>query len=86
MSKVEKLGVWIIIYDMIKSFIHFVMRKTPMSVISLSKNMLSAEVNGFPCDIPLPDPNIYIDDVDSNASVNPELYRDVEVEARHNME
>jgi len=63
------------------------MRKTLTSVISLIKNMFWAEINGFPCDIPLPNPNIYIDDVDSNASVNPELYRDVEIEteARHNM-
>ncbi|CAK8542409.1 unnamed protein product [Lathyrus sativus] len=37
-----------------------------------------AEINRFPCDIPLPDPNVYIDDVDSNASVDSELYLDLE--------
>jgi len=76
------------IYEMIKSFIHFAMRETPTSVISLIKNMFWAEINGFPYDIPMPDPNIYVDDVDLNASVNLELYRDVEIEAeaRHNME
>ncbi|CAL5192705.1 unnamed protein product [Lathyrus oleraceus] len=39
-----------------------------------------AEINGFPCDIPMPDPNVYIDDVDSNASVDTELYLDLERE------
>jgi len=46
-----------------------------------AKNRFWAEINSFPCDIPLPDPNIHIDDVDSTASVDPELYLDVENEA-----
>ena len=53
-----------------------------------AKNRFWAEINEIPCDIPLPDPNIHIDDVDSNASVDSELYRDVEIEAeeRHSVE
>jgi hypothetical protein len=46
-----------------------------------AKHRFWAEINSFPCDIPLPDPNIHIDDVDSTASVDPELYLDVESEA-----
>jgi hypothetical protein len=46
-----------------------------------AKNRYWAEINNIPWDIPLPDPNIYIDDVDSNASVDSELYLDVEIEA-----
>ncbi|XP_010543502.1 PREDICTED: aspartate and glycine-rich protein [Tarenaya hassleriana] len=37
-----------------------------------------AEINGLPCDISLPDPDIYIDDVDWNAEVDPELILDLE--------
>jgi len=53
-----------------------------------AKNRFWAEINGLPCDIPVPDPDIYIDDVDWNASIDPELYLDVEreAEARRNME
>ncbi|AES81306.1 uncharacterized protein [Medicago truncatula] len=53
-----------------------------------AKNRFWADINGFPCDIPLPDPNIHIDDVDSTASVDPQLYLDVEseAEASDNME
>jgi len=52
-----------------------------------AKSRFWAEINGLPCDIPLPDPNIYIDDVDWNASVDLELYLDVEreAEARRNI-
>ncbi|KAK2362637.1 hypothetical protein QL285_087683 [Trifolium repens] len=46
-----------------------------------AKNRFYAEIKGLPCDIPLPDPNIYIDDVDWNATVDPELYLDLEREA-----
>ena len=46
-----------------------------------AKSRFWAEINGIPCDIPLPDPNIYIDDVDWNATIDPELYLDVEREA-----
>jgi hypothetical protein len=53
-----------------------------------AKNRFWAEFNGFPCNIPLPDPNIYIDDVDWDATVDPELYLDIdkEAEARRHME
>ncbi|WJX78328.1 hypothetical protein P8452_61564 [Trifolium repens] len=46
-----------------------------------AKNRFWAELNGFPCNIPLPDPNIYIDDVDWNAPVDNELYLDLDKEA-----
>ncbi|CAJ2671553.1 unnamed protein product [Trifolium pratense] len=52
-----------------------------------AKNRFYAENEGLPCDIPLPDPNIYIDDVDWNAPVDPELYLDIDIEeARRIME
>jgi len=53
-----------------------------------AKSRFWAEINDIPCDIPLPDPNIYIDEIDWNSSVNTDLYLDVEreVEARRNME
>ncbi|XP_024625199.1 uncharacterized protein [Medicago truncatula] len=53
-----------------------------------AKNRFWAEINDIPCDIPSPDPNIYIDDIDWNASVDTELYLDVEreVEACRNIE
>ncbi|XP_058756615.1 uncharacterized protein LOC131629832 [Vicia villosa] len=46
-----------------------------------------AAINGYRWDIPLPDPDMYIDDVDWGASVDPELYLDLdrEDEARRNM-
>lgn len=46
-----------------------------------------AEINGYRCDIPWPDPDMYIDEVDWDASVDPELYLDLEreVEARRIM-
>ncbi|KAE9621669.1 hypothetical protein Lalb_Chr01g0017211 [Lupinus albus] len=37
-----------------------------------------AEINGLPCNILLPDPNIYVDDVDWNSCVDPELILDLE--------
>ncbi|XP_058742396.1 uncharacterized protein LOC131614874 [Vicia villosa] len=39
-----------------------------------------AEINGYGWDIPLPDPDMYIDDVDWDASVDPELCMDLERE------
>lgn len=45
-----------------------------------AKNRFWAQMNGFPCNISLPDPNIYIDDVDWNSSVDPELLLDLERE------
>ncbi|KAJ6853105.1 uncharacterized protein M6B38_251065 [Iris pallida] len=37
-----------------------------------------AEINRFPCDIPLPDPDIYIDKVDYEAVIDPKLVEDLE--------
>ncbi|CAL9074809.1 unnamed protein product [Musa textilis] len=36
-----------------------------------------AEINGLPCDIPLPDPDMYIDVVNQEAFVNPQLVEDL---------
>ncbi|CAL5193411.1 unnamed protein product [Lathyrus oleraceus] len=46
-----------------------------------------ADINGYSWDIPLPDPDMYIDEVDWDASVDPELCLDLEreAEARHIM-
>ena len=38
-----------------------------------AKSRFWAEINSLPCNIPLPDPNMYIDDVDWNSSIDPEL-------------
>ncbi|CAJ1913278.1 unnamed protein product [Sphenostylis stenocarpa] len=40
-----------------------------------------ADINGIHCNISLPDPDIYIDDVDWNAIVDPELMLELEREA-----
>ncbi|XP_058742401.1 uncharacterized protein LOC131614881 [Vicia villosa] len=45
-----------------------------------AKNRFWAEINCFRCDIPLPDPDMYIDEVDWDASVDPELYLDLDRE------
>lgn len=37
-----------------------------------------AEINGLPCDIPVPDPNIYIDVVNWNSDIDPELLLDLD--------
>ncbi|KAM0981265.1 hypothetical protein ACFX2A_014619 [Malus domestica] len=39
-----------------------------------------AAINGVPCNISLPDPDIYIDDIDWNSSIDPELILDLERE------
>ncbi|KAA8518094.1 hypothetical protein F0562_015568 [Nyssa sinensis] len=43
-----------------------------------AKNRYWAEINGLPCDISVPDPNIYIDEIDWNSSIDPELLLDLE--------
>ncbi|XP_061364503.1 uncharacterized protein LOC133307945 isoform X2 [Gastrolobium bilobum] len=43
-----------------------------------AKKRFWAKINGLPCDISLPDPDIYIDDIDWNSSVDPELILDLE--------
>ncbi|XP_077242549.1 uncharacterized protein LOC143883068 [Tasmannia lanceolata] len=37
-----------------------------------------AEINGFPCDIPLPNPDIYIDEIDWNSDIDPNLLLDLD--------
>ncbi|KAK7244493.1 hypothetical protein RIF29_39316 [Crotalaria pallida] len=46
-----------------------------------AKRRFWADFNGLPCDISSPDPNIYIDDVDWNSSIDPELLLDLERDA-----
>ncbi|KAG6638467.1 uncharacterized protein LOC122278802 [Carya illinoinensis] len=47
-----------------------------------AKKRFWAEINGLPCDIPLPDPDIYIDEVDWNSSIDPELLLNLEQEPK----
>ncbi|XP_077242554.1 uncharacterized protein LOC143883075 [Tasmannia lanceolata] len=37
-----------------------------------------AEINGLPCDISLPNPDIYIDEIDWNSNIDPELLLDLD--------
>ncbi|CAL0310098.1 unnamed protein product [Lupinus luteus] len=46
-----------------------------------AKNRFWADMNGLDCNISLPNPDIYIDDVDWNSSVEPELLLDLERDA-----
>ncbi|XP_077241629.1 uncharacterized protein LOC143882106 [Tasmannia lanceolata] len=39
-----------------------------------------AEINGFPCDISLPNPDIYIDEIDWNCDIDPKLLLDLDQE------
>ncbi|KAF5474194.1 hypothetical protein F2P56_006113, partial [Juglans regia] len=41
-----------------------------------------AEINGLPCDISLPDPDMYIEEVDWNSDIDPELLLDLEQEPK----
>ncbi|GMY19076.1 hypothetical protein FCV25MIE_14315 [Fagus crenata] len=45
-----------------------------------AKKRYWAEINGLPCNISLPSPDIYIDKVDWNSSIDPELLLDLEQE------
>lgn len=47
-----------------------------------AKNRFWAEINGLPCDISLPDPDIYIDEIDWNSNIDPELLLDLEREPK----
>ncbi|XP_052173702.1 uncharacterized protein LOC127789013 [Diospyros lotus] len=42
-----------------------------------AKNRFWADLNGLPCDIPLPDPNMYIDEIDWNSTIDPEQLIDL---------
>nr|XP_027186958.1 uncharacterized protein LOC105851370 [Cicer arietinum] len=46
-----------------------------------AKSRFWSEINGLPCDIPLPDPDIYIDDIDWSSTIDPELILDLERDA-----
>ncbi|XAR63501.1 hypothetical protein NMG60_11023456 [Bertholletia excelsa] len=39
-----------------------------------------ASINGIPCDIVLPDPNLYIDEIDWNPDIDPELILELDCE------
>ncbi|KAM7271984.1 hypothetical protein ACFE04_031198 [Oxalis oulophora] len=43
-----------------------------------AKNRFWSEVNGFPCNIPPPDPDKYIDKIDWDSEIDPELLLDLE--------
>ncbi|XP_056171299.1 uncharacterized protein LOC130139091 [Syzygium oleosum] len=43
-----------------------------------AKERFWAEINGLPCNISLPDPNIHIDEVDWESETDPELLLDLE--------
>ncbi|KAJ4971516.1 hypothetical protein NE237_004615 [Protea cynaroides] len=45
-----------------------------------AKNRFWAEINGLSCDISLPDPDIYIDEIDWNSDVDPDLLLDLDQE------
>ncbi|PQQ13002.1 uncharacterized protein Pyn_17734 [Prunus yedoensis var. nudiflora] len=47
-----------------------------------AKSRFWAEINGLHCSISLPDPDIYIDDIDWNSSIDPELVLDLEREPK----
>ncbi|KAK8619087.1 hypothetical protein V6N13_133054 [Hibiscus sabdariffa] len=43
-----------------------------------AKNRFWAKINGLPCDIRLPDPDSYIDKIDWDSEIDPELLLDLE--------
>ncbi|KAK8577262.1 hypothetical protein V6N13_122253 [Hibiscus sabdariffa] len=45
-----------------------------------AKSRYWAEINGFSCDISAPDPNAYIDEINWNPYIDPELIRELEKE------
>ncbi|KAF5737662.1 hypothetical protein HS088_TW13G00550 [Tripterygium wilfordii] len=45
-----------------------------------AKSRFWAQINGLPCDISLPDPDIYIDEIDWDSVIDPELILDLERE------
>ncbi|XP_022744999.1 uncharacterized protein LOC111295667 [Durio zibethinus] len=47
-----------------------------------AKNRFWAEINGLPCDIRLPNPDIYIDKIDWDSEIDPELLLDLEREPK----
>ncbi|KAL8493901.1 hypothetical protein ACS0TY_024893 [Phlomoides rotata] len=47
---------------------------------SNAKKRFWAEINGFPCDVALPDPDLYIDEIDWDSETCPQLLPDFESE------
>ncbi|KAB5551745.1 hypothetical protein DKX38_009056 [Salix brachista] len=47
-----------------------------------AKKRFWAQINGLPCNLSLPGPDIYIDEIDWNSSVDPELLLDLEREPK----
>lgn len=45
-----------------------------------AKEHFRAMVNAAPCDAPIPDPDIYIDNVDWNSKIDPRLMSDLDKE------
>ncbi|KAG8391164.1 hypothetical protein BUALT_Bualt01G0159300 [Buddleja alternifolia] len=45
-----------------------------------AKQRYWAMINGFPCDNPLPDPDMYVDEVDWNPFIDPELMEDLDLQ------
>ncbi|KAL0012120.1 hypothetical protein SO802_007228 [Lithocarpus litseifolius] len=50
-----------------------------------AKKRFWAEINGLLCDISLPDPDMYIDEIDWNTNIDPELIKELDEEL-HNMQ
>ncbi|XP_065857404.1 uncharacterized protein [Euphorbia lathyris] len=48
-----------------------------------AKRRYWADLNGLPCDIPLPGPDIHIDEIDWNSKIDPELYLDLYREPKY---
>ncbi|PIN21033.1 hypothetical protein CDL12_06274 [Handroanthus impetiginosus] len=45
-----------------------------------AKKRFWAEINGLPCDVSLPDPDLYVDKVDWDSQIDPELLSDLEIQ------
>ena len=45
-----------------------------------AKKRYWTKINGLPCDVSLPDPDIYIDEIDWDTNIDPELIKDLEGE------
>lgn len=48
--------------------------------LEIAKQRFWAKINGLLCDIPLPDPDIYIDEIDWNPYIDRELMEDLELQ------
>lgn len=64
------------LYDNVVKWDDFAVKET----FDNAKMRYWARINGIPCNLVLPDPDIYIDNVDWNATIDPELIMDLEKE------